>query len=106
MTGLDVGIVAFTVALGIWGFRQGLIVGAMSLLGFGLGALLGSRLAPLVLEGGSSSPYAPLLAALGALVGGALVAVTLESYALGLRNRLINSRHLHIADGTGGAMLV
>jgi S1-C subfamily serine protease len=106
MTGLDVAIVAFTVALGIWGYRQGLIVGAMSLIGFGLGALLGSRLAPLVLENGSHSPYAPLLAALGALIGGAMVAVTLEGYALGIRARLIHSRHLHVADGAGGAALV
>jgi S1-C subfamily serine protease len=106
VTALDVAIVAFTAALGIWGYRQGLIVGAMSLLGFGLGALLGSRLAPLVLEGGSGSPYTPLLAALGALIGGAMVAVTLETYALGLRARLIRSPHLHVADGAGGAMLV
>ena len=63
----------------------------MSLIGFALGAFLGSRLAPVVLEGGSSSPYAPLLAALGALIGGALVAVTLEGYALGLREHLIRA---------------
>jgi len=106
MTGLDAGIVAFTLALGIWGYRQGLIVGALSLIGFALGAFVGSRLAPMVLEGGSSSPYTPLLAALGALIGGAMVAVTLEGYALGLREHLIRSRHLHVADGAGGAALV
>ena len=32
---------------------------------------------------GSSSPYAPLCAALGALLVGALIAVTLEGFALG-----------------------
>jgi S1-C subfamily serine protease len=106
MTALDWGIVAFTIALALWGYRQGLIVGVMSLVGFSTGALIGSRLAPVFLSGGSSSPYAPLLAALGALVGGAMVAVTLESFALGLRERVIRSRHLHLADGAGGAALV
>ena len=106
MTALDWGIVAFTIALAIWGYRQGLIVGVMSLVGFATGALIGSRLASLVLTDGSSSPYAPLVAALGALFGGALVAVTLESFALGLRERVIRSRPLHLADGAGGAALV
>ena len=107
MTALDWGIIAFTLALGIWGYRQGLIVGVLTLIGFAPGAFVGSRLAPLVLSEGADSPYAPLLAALGALIGGALVAVALESMALGLRAKLIRSRHrLHLADGAGGAALV
>ena len=106
MTALDWGIVAFTLALGLWGYRQGLIVGVLTLFGFAIGAFVGSRLAPLVLSEGTASPYAPLLAALGALIGGALVAVTLESMALDLRERLIRGRRLHLADGAGGAALV
>jgi S1-C subfamily serine protease len=107
LTALDWGIVAFTLALGIWGYRQGLIVGFLTLIGFAIGAFAGSRMAPLVLSEGAESPYAPLLAALGALIAGALVAVTLESMALGLRARLIRNRHrLHLADGAGGAALV
>jgi S1-C subfamily serine protease len=107
MTVLDFGIVAFTLALGLWGYRQGLIVGTLTLIGFALGAFAGSRLAPLVLNQGAESPYAPLCAALGALIGGALVAVALESMALGLRARLIRgSGALHLADGAGGAALV
>jgi S1-C subfamily serine protease len=106
MTVLDWGIIAFTLALGIWGYRQGLIVGVLTLLGFVLGAVVGSRIAPLVLSDGADSPYAPLLAAIGALLGGALTAVTLESMALGLREKLIRGRRLHLADGAGGAALV
>lgn len=107
MTVLDWAIVAFTLALGLWGFRQGLIVGTLTLVGFGLGAFVGSRLGPLVLNQGAESPYAPLCAALGALVGGALVAVTLESVALNLRARLIRGDgFLHLADGAGGAALI
>jgi S1-C subfamily serine protease len=106
MTFLDWGIVAFTLALGLWGYRQGLIVGALTLIGFGAGAFAGSRVGPLVLQQGSESPYAPLFAALGALLVGALVAVTLESLALGLRARLIRGKGLHLADGAGGAALI
>lgn len=106
VTILDWGIVAFTLALGIWGYRQGLIVGTLTLLGFGFGAFAGSRVGPLILNQGSQSPYAPLCAALGALLIGALVAVTLESFALGLRSRMIRGRRLHLADGAGGAALI
>jgi len=106
VTVLDWAIVAFTIALGLWGYRQGLIVGALTLVGFGLGAFAGSRLGPLVLSQGSESPYAPLCAALGALLAGALVAVAVESFALGLRARMIRRPALHLADGAGGAALI
>jgi S1-C subfamily serine protease len=106
MTVLDWSIVAFTLALALWGYRQGLIVGVLTLLGFGAGALVGSRVGPLLLNRGSDSPYAPLFAALGALLVGALVAVTLESVALGLRSRLVRGRALRLADGAGGAALI
>jgi S1-C subfamily serine protease len=106
VTVLDWAIVAFTIALGMWGYRQGLIVGAMTLVGFAAGAFAGSRLGPLVLSEGSESPYAPLCAALGALLAGALVAVAVESFALGVRAKVIRKPVLHLADGAGGAALI
>jgi S1-C subfamily serine protease len=106
VTVLDWSIVAFALALGAWGYRQGLIVGVLTLLGFATGAFAGSRIAPLLLNEGSKSPYAPLFAALGALLVGALVAVTFESLALGLRARLIRGKALHLADGAGGGALI
>jgi len=106
VTVLDWAIVAFTLALGLWGYRQGLIVGAMTLVGFSAGAFAGSRLGPLVLSQGSESPYAPLCAALGALLAGALMAVAVESFALGLRAKVIRRPVLHLADGAGGAALI
>lgn len=106
MTVLDWSILAFTFALALWGYRQGLIVGALTLLGFGAGAFLGSRVGPLLLSKGSHSPYAPLCAALGALLFGALMAVTVESFALGLREKLVRKPFLSAADGAGGAALI
>lgn len=106
MTVLDWAILAFTIALALWGYRQGLIVGALTLIGFGVGAFAGSRVAPLLLTKGSHSPYAPLCAALGALLVGALMAVTVESFALGLREKIVNRPFLQAADGAGGAALI
>jgi S1-C subfamily serine protease len=106
VTVLDWAIVAFTIALGLWGYRQGLIVGALTLTGFAAGAFAGSRIGPLLLSQGSGSPYAPLCAALGALVAGALAAVAVESFALGLRAKVVRRPSLHLADGAGGAALI
>lgn len=106
MTVLDWAILAFTFALALWGYRQGLIVGALTLAGFGAGAFAGSRIAPLLLTKGSHSPYAPLFAALGALLVGALMAVTVESFALGLREKFVRRPFLQAADGAGGAALI
>ena len=106
MTALDWAILAFTFALALWGYRQGLIVGALTLAGFGFGAFAGSRIGPLLLAEGSHSPYAPLCAALGALLVGALTAVTLETFALGLRERIVRRPFLLAADGAGGAALI
>jgi S1-C subfamily serine protease len=106
VTVLDWAILAFTLALALWGYRQGLIVGALTLVGFGVGAFLGSRLGPIVLSQGADSPYAPLCGAIGALLVGALAAVMLEGMALALRRRLIRRPLLHRADGAGGAALI
>jgi S1-C subfamily serine protease len=106
VTVLDCAIVAFTIALGLWGYKQGLIVGALTLVGFAAGAFAGSRFGPLFLAQGDKSPYAPLCAAIGALVAGALVAVAVESFALGLRAKLVHRPVLHFADGAGGAALI
>jgi hypothetical protein len=106
VTVLDWAIIAFTLALALWGYRQGLIVGALTLVGFGVGAFLGSRLGPVVLSQGADSPYAPLCGAIGALLVGALSAVALEGIALALRRRLIRHPFMHRADGAGGAALI
>lgn len=103
---LDWGIVAFAVVLAFWGYRQGLIVGAATLAGFALGALIGGRLAPQLLDGGSSSPYAPLFAAVGAVLLGSVLGLGFEGAAHDLRVRMIRGQALHVLDGALGAILV
>jgi hypothetical protein len=97
-------IVAFTALMAVWGYAQGLIVGALSLVGFAGGAFLGSRLGPLLLEEGSQSPYAPLFALIGALVFGGILASSLELLGFHLRRRI--GDRLGALDGAGGALLV
>ena len=90
--------------MALWGYVQGVIVGALSLAGFAAGAVLGSRIGPLVLEEGSRSPYAPLGALVGALLIGGLIASVLEVLGFRLRGRL--GERLGLVDGLGGAVLV
>ena len=104
MTGLDWLIVAFCALLAVFGYVKGFIVGALSLVGFGVGAFLGSRLGPLVLHGGAHSPYAALFGLIGALLVGALFAAGLE--ALGVRARsVLRVPGLRQVDGVLGAGL-
>lgn len=104
MTGVDWLIVVFTVLLATYGYIQGFIVGALSLVGFGLGAFVGTRLAPLVLPGGSHSQYAPLLGLVGALLAGAVLASGFEG--VGARARVfLRLPGLRALDGLLGAAL-
>jgi hypothetical protein len=104
VTTLDWIIVAFTLLMAAWGYLQGLVVGALSLAGFVAGAFLGSRLAPLLLKGGSQSPYAPLVTLIAALLVGALLATLLEMLGFEVRRRM--GPALGKLDGAGGAVLV
>jgi hypothetical protein len=104
VTALDWIIVVFTVLMALWGYAQGLIVGALSLAGFAAGAFVGSRLGPLLLTEGDQSPYAPLFALVGALMVGGVLASVLELVGFRLRHRL--PERLGVLDGVGGGALV
>ena len=106
MTAIDWMVVAVVVALAVWGYQQGLLVGALSLAGFAGGAVLGSRLGPELLEEGSRSPYAPVTALLGGVLLGAMAAVTMEGFARAARARWVRGRVGASADGVGGAVLL
>lgn len=104
MTGLDWIIVVFAALLASFGFRRGFIVGALSFAGFAVGAFVGTRVGPLLLPQGSSSPYAPAFGLLGALLAGAILATGLEGLGLRLRRALIIPG-IGVLDGLLGAVL-
>ena len=104
ITQLDWIIVAIAALLASFGFRRGFIVGALSLGGFALGAVIGTRLGPLLLPKGSSSPYAPAFGLVGALLAGAILASGLEGLGFKLR-RSLRIPGIGLLDGVLGAAL-
>jgi len=103
VTQLDWLIVAFAVVLAILGFRQGLIIGVLSFGGFAIGAFIGTRLGPLLLPRGSSSPYAPAFGLFGALIAGGILASGFEGLGLRIRRTLMLPG-LGMLDGALGAL--
>jgi hypothetical protein len=104
MTPLDWIIVVFAAGMIVAGYGRGLVVGGLALLGFAIGAFAGSRVGPMLLEDGSSSPWAPLVSLICILLLGALVATFLEVLGIQIRRGLRGP--LGVADGIGGALLV
>lgn len=104
MTVVDWLIVAFTVLLALRGYTRGFVVGVLSLIGFGLGAYIGTRVGPLVLPHGDHSPYAPLFGLAGALLAGGVLATGFEGLGFTAR-RLVRIPGFAILDGLLGAAL-
>lgn len=105
MTAIDWAIVAFTALMALYGFSRGFIVGAMSLVGFVIGALIGTRLAPLILPGGDHSRYAPLFGLLGALLAGGVLASGFEGIGAAVRRFTRMVPGLGLIDALAGAAL-
>jgi S1-C subfamily serine protease len=110
MTGIDWLIVAFTALMALYGYGQGFLVGALSLGGFVTGAIVGTRVGPMLLSEGAASPYAPLFGLFGALAVGGMLALGLEGVAHAMRGRLTRwgtkRRGLAALDGLLGAGLI
>src|SRR5215207_5134503 len=78
VTGIDWLIVGVVVLLGLFGWAQGFVAGALALVGFAVGAYLGTRLGPLLLEDGRRSPWSPAFGLVGALIAGMVFAIGRE----------------------------
>jgi S1-C subfamily serine protease len=105
MTTLDWLIIAFCLAMAVWGSQSGLIVGALSLVGFVAGAFAGSRIGPELLADGAHSPYAPLVTLLGGLLVGGIAGLGMEGVARAIYARVVRGRASFALDGVGGAAL-
>ena len=105
MTGLDWVVLGFAVLLAFRGAQQGFVAGALSLVGLLAGAVVGGRLASAVLQSGSHSRYAPVIA----LVGGLLLLVLFQSLALRIgltiRSSFFSMPPLRSLDSAGGFLL-
>ena len=86
------------------GFRRGLVAGILSLAGLAIGAYVGARLAPQILDDDSSA-YTPLVALVGA-IGAALLLQAVAGIAGGLvRGSLLTIPPLRALDSAGGLLL-
>src|SRR3954462_3971468 len=104
MPSLDWIIVALTRVAAFAGYAQGFVVGAATLAGFAGGLFLGGRVGGLLIDSGSQSPYAPLFAPGGALLGGLILGSLMETLGHGVKRRL-RIPGLGFVDGLGGAVL-
>jgi hypothetical protein len=106
MSGLDIGIVVFTLATAFVGWGLGFVRSALPLAGFVGGAIGGGRLGPVLLSGGAESRYAPVITLLVALFAGAVMAVLMDAVSsritAGFRPGSLADRF----DGLGGAVLL
>jgi S1-C subfamily serine protease len=104
MTQLDwiaLGLICLT---GLLGLRKGLVASALAIVGVVAGAFLGAKVAPHLLPGGSSSPYTPLVALAGAVMGAALLEA-LGSMAGSLFRSGLRFRPLRALDSAGGLVV-
>jgi S1-C subfamily serine protease len=104
VTVLDWLIVAFALVAATAGWLRGFVVGFATLAGFVIGLVLGGRLGAMLVHDGSSSPYAPLFALIGAIVGGLLLGGLLEALGHAVRRKL-RIPGVGVVDGAGGALL-
>ena len=103
MSGVDWIVVAVVVLMALLGARQGLVAGLFSFGGLVVGALLGRKLAPLLLHGGNHSPYAPLVSLAAAIALALLVQSLGVAVGLFLRERV--PPPLRPVDVVGGGVL-
>jgi len=91
-------------AVGLSAFRgaqRGLVATLLGLAGFAVGAVIGSRLAPLLLSGGRHSPWLGVAGLAGALIGGTIVQFGAGAAANALREHVIRGP-VAAADTAGG----
>jgi uncharacterized membrane protein required for colicin V production len=104
VTKIDLIVLGFVAVSAFIGWKKGLIASALSLAGVVLGAWLGSRLAPQLLQDGTHSPYTPLAALAGAAVG-AILLETLGTLAGSALRSKVRKPRLSTFDATGGLIL-
>lgn len=101
---LDLVLVVLAILVGVRGFRQGLLVGAASLVGFIGGALIGTRLAGPVAGLVTSGPVKSLVGLLTVLVA-ATVLQELFAYAAAIGRDALRLRPFRVFDSVFGTVL-
>ncbi len=96
--------IAIVLLAALGGLRRGLVLSAFSLAGLAAGAYAGSRIAPYLLHGGSSSPWAAIAGLVGAVAGAVLVQLA-ALVAGSIVRRGLKLTPLRLLDSAGGLVL-
>jgi Colicin V production protein/Trypsin-like peptidase domain len=96
--------IAIVLLSALGGMRRGLVVSAFSLVGLAVGAYVGSRIAPHLLRGGSSSTWTPVAGLVGAVLGAMLFQFAALFVGSFLRGGL-RLTPLRLLDSAGGLLL-
>jgi S1-C subfamily serine protease len=104
LTRLDWILLGVVVLAGLVGLRKGLVASTLAIAGIVAGAVLGARLAKVVLPGGAHSPYAPLIGLAGAVVG-AIFLESVGSLVGSLFRSGLRLPPLRALDSAGGLVL-
>ena len=104
MTAVDWIALALILFSALGGWRRGLIASALSLAGLVVGAWVGSRAAPHLLQGGAESQWAPLASLVGALAGAALLQ-TVAALAGSFVRGGLRLTPFRLLDSLGGLVL-
>ena len=99
----DILLVVWVAIFAIQGAYRGLVAQALSLVGFGIGALAGSWVAPQVLS--DNSPWVAFASLAGAVIGASLLGAASTTLAESPRRFLAFRPGLQTLDGIGGAVL-
>jgi S1-C subfamily serine protease len=103
VTPLDWIAIGVVLLAALGGAAQGFVWSALSLAGLVSGAVIGGRLAPVLLAQGSSSPYAPVIAVAGAVTLAIAFEVAGSAAGAALRGRQ-SRRFLRDVDSAAGVV--
>lgn len=103
MSATDLLLLAWIAIFAVQGAYRGLFAQALSLIGFGIGALAGSWIAPQFLA--DNSPWVAFASLVGAVVGASLLGAASVSLAESPRRFLAFRPGLRLLDSVGGAGL-
>jgi S1-C subfamily serine protease len=102
MTLVDWLAVALVLAAALGGAAQGFVWSGLSLVGMAAGAVIGGRVAPILLARGSSSPYTPAIALAGAITLALVFEVIASGLGAAVRRR--ERRYLRELDSMAGVV--
>jgi S1-C subfamily serine protease len=102
MTIVDWLAVALVLVAALGGAAQGFVWSSLSLVGLAVGAVVGGRIAPLLLAGGAHSQYAPVIALAGAVTFALVFEVIGSTVGAALRQR--ERQFLREADSMAGVV--